>query len=159
MPAAVSFQQHTRVLRDSSLFCLVPTCFHYAVDGYPRRWLAPIGILVTSASWMHWSKYEFRGLRHNCDVVCACVYLFCEFVTKALVSPTDIALRALSMVFFIRACYRKVGSNDGLAAHLAFRHAAWAAVMHVYVPKTILLALSMVYVYFCTVVILIHPPV
>lgn len=153
MRGAVTVQQHTRVLRDTSLWCLVPVCFHYAVDLYPRRWLALLGVLVAFASWMHWSKYAPRSLRHDCDVICACLYLFCEFMTKTVVTPTDIALRVLSMAFFVRACYRKVGCNIGLAAHLAFRYTAWLAVMHLYMSKAMLVLMSLFYL--CTIVVLI----
>ena len=143
----VSVKQHTAVLRDTSMFILVPPLYHYATDIMPRQGLSVVGFLLFIMSWRHWSAYDFHGYRRKLDIAFATTYIALEFIT-CKIDTAGVALRALSGLAFYKSCDYPVGSAVGLKYHLLFRYLGWVAVMRSFCPAPTLAAWTFFYVMF-----------
>ena len=163
---SVTFNQHTTVLRDSSLWLLLPPYYHLSQDEGVRHYLGYLGITLASASCLHWSNYNLNSWRRKFDIICASSYLLIEFATSPdfqrvwvnLLSSREVllpqlysltvsvAIRFGSLIWFIMSCERAVGSLSGLICHLMFRYLAWVAVMRVYLTHLNVAILSIVFI-------------
>ena len=151
----ISRRRHTRTLRGTSIFILVPPYFHYTSDDYPRVYLAFWGVCVFLASWMHWSKYDYYGARRQVDIFFASTYLVLELLTRSTVGLLDVFCIAGSLFFYSRACQHKVGVVRGLVAHLMFRYFAWISVVHTFIKDWSILAIwTLLYVTFALACVL-----
>ena len=132
---------HTRTLRDNSVWLLTIVPWHLTQDKGCRVCLGILSPALALASWLHWHNYVESGWRRRLDIVLSLLYIIIEVATLECIGVEDIGLRLIALVFFVRSCLHPVGSVEGLVSHLTFRYVAWVFVMHTYVD-TVPLAMA-----------------
>jgi hypothetical protein len=124
---------HTRALRDNSIWLLTIVPWHLTQDKGSRVCLGILAPALALASWLHWHNYVDSGWRRRLDIVLSSLYIIIELTTLESIGVEDVGLRLIALVFFAMACLHPVGSLEGLVSHLTFRYVAWVFVMRTYV--------------------------